>query len=260
MTVAKYSITINTEETTRQDLDGWELVMFRGAHGGGAKPTVWSRIPMSTANWANRTMISWEDGYAAYVSTNLDIKDDVTIFGTSQCRIDLKDIAKISQQNNIVQERGTGEPGTVIFRSDADHKLVGGLKSVPASIGSGSFGASPFQADPSYICALPLLGQTDTYVTPIVKVALVWMQRPRNIGAVTTKALGMTLVADMEEPNRSISYNSNKGWSDIGPDDVVVKRGQDEAFVDLLTGRTGVARVPGQHGTQVEHAESMRAG
>jgi len=225
-----YRIQINTTTETRNDLEGWELVMFRGVSAGHkAVPTVWSRVPMSKT-WSDTTTISWTDQYVAYVSTNPILEDNVSVHGTSECAVDLGDIAEVNSSNSIKKTTLVGEKTEVAIINNSG-KLVCGLKSIPATAGSGT---SP---KPNMFCAVPLLSGAEDFLTPMPIAALIWLQKPRVVDAVTLKAIGTVLVLDIKDKDRAVSYSSSdkNPWSDYSPKvDKIVLRGQDQEFVDAL--------------------------
>jgi hypothetical protein len=198
-----YQVTITMDDDTVRALEheGYSLFGFKAVAGGKlGKPVVW----FATQTYSQKTPISWQEQYAAYISLQTDIQNGVVIEANNTVSIDLGQTFTVDTTKGTGTFSKEGVKGSISIGNAIATKFTCGV-SQPSSADS----------TPTPTCVFPLHGNAGDVLTPIEKVLLLFATEATSTGTVIEQAFSAGILIDLTgapDNKREVSYKIDVGW------------------------------------------------
>ncbi|EJL23348.1 hypothetical protein PMI01_04850 [Caulobacter sp. AP07] len=216
--MTNYTIDIELSPETIDALaqNGYALYAMKAVSttASGGAPLIW----YSTPNFTSVMQVTWQDQYAAFVSTS-QIIANAEINVTTSVDIDLDQTAYVAQSGGMTVGGG-GAAGAVSILNQGNQPWTTGL-------------SQSVDGRSSPVCALPLYGQNLDVITPVEQVLLMFAQNYVNTGTVIYRALSQGLLVDLSAQDTcTVQFDINLGWNALAASATQVMPNED--LVPLL--------------------------
>lgn len=198
----KLDITIDNSSLISLHDNNFNLYVFKGSASDAAgQPLVWQVFKSPIVHLT--TTVSWEEKYAAFVSSKL-ISDDVNYTSEDFRDIELGQVLAVDENaNTYVDPTATGTANSIEINN----------KNKTTDYTCGICQYDPNSKKMLSMCAFNLIRNTEDTIIPIEKIALYFATETIDAGTVRESAKGHGIVIDFTTlQERTASFSLEDGW------------------------------------------------